>query len=134
MNFVRKLIPISLVFTSVSVISKEHNLNQPASASVNAPTQSAKVVWLDPESGKIVSKKPTGATDSLRLSNSESNALNRSDEGLVPQIMPDGHVKVDLQGRYRHMSTVTLDSNGKQKHSCNTKVTEHKHGHKGETQ
>lgn len=58
----------------------------------------------------------------------------RSDIGLYPVELPNGYTIVDLQGRYQHMSTATIDSNGKlSTHFCGMKdKPNHKHVKSGE--
>ncbi len=36
----------------------------------------------------------------------------RDHEGLVEEVMPDGSIKVDLQGRFQHVITATKDKDG----------------------
>ena len=90
---------------------------------VNAPAfQSAHIVYMNQTTGEITSKKPNDTRNLLQLSTAEANAMNHSDEGLVPVTMPDGHVMVDLQGRYQHLSTATYQADGTvETHLCGMK-------------
>jgi len=101
----------------------------------NVPArQAARMVWLDPKTGKLISKPTAGTTKALKLSESEVNAIKRSDKGLIPITMTDGSTMVDLHGRYQHLSTATIDQTGKAKvHYCGINDN-HKHEENGEAQ
>jgi hypothetical protein len=44
--------------------------------------------------------------------------LSRENRTLKPQALPNGIVKIDLQGRYRHGKLAKLRSDGQLEHSC----------------
>jgi hypothetical protein len=65
------------------------------------------------------------ATDVARPSNAEimanpilRNALSRSTEGLVTTRAPDGHVSVDLQGRFQSVSVARIGADGEIEVAC----------------
>jgi len=64
-------------------------------------------VYLDPETGTLGGPGPMVTPDE------DVSPLNESDEGLVQQVMPDGHVMMDLQGRFADYVLVTIDASGR---------------------
>lgn len=71
----------------------------------------AQRVYLDPQSGRLLSKPPPGA-DVLTLSPAELNMLSTSHDGLVERPLPGGGYMVDLQGRFRHVAVATVAADG----------------------
>ena len=72
------------------------------------------VIYIDPQTGAIL-KEPAPGTVPLQLSPQLFNALSTSHQGLVetPSSVPDGGVKVDLQGRFQNPLIGTIDADGK---------------------
>ncbi len=64
---------------------------------------------IDPETGELIGYRAPEATDA-RISDHVRNALSRSDEGLESVTLPDGSVRVDLQGRFRHLNAARTGS------------------------
>ena len=65
------------------------------------------VAVVDPVSGELVEAAPAGAGLGLE------NALSTSSDGLVAEELPDGSVRVHLQGRFRHAAFATVDAGGR---------------------
>ncbi|MEM9305172.1 MAG: hypothetical protein AAGE01_23885 [Pseudomonadota bacterium] len=57
----------------------------------------AQTIFLDPMTGEIVDRPPRGVDPG------DSQLLRpvRSDAGLVEEVLPDGSVMIDLQGRFQ---------------------------------
>ena len=72
------------------------------------------VVYIDPQTGAI-RPDPAPGTVPLQLSPWETNANRTDHEGLVevPNPVPGGGVKLDLQGRFQSPLMGTIDANGK---------------------
>ena len=68
--------------------------------------------YLDPETGTITTIRPIG------FEQVQIDPLNDSDEGLVQQVLPNGSVMIDLQGRYQEYMVVRLDANGRRVFQC----------------
>lgn len=71
----------------------------------------AQRIYLDPQSGRLLSKPPPGA-DVLTLSPTELNMLSTSHDGLVERPLAAGGYMLDLQGRFRHVAVATVDGDG----------------------
>jgi len=76
-----------------------------------AITGSAQRAYLDPNTGRLLSKPPPGAP-ALALSPEELNMLSTSDAGLVERSIPGGGYILDLQGRFRHVAVATVAEDG----------------------
>lgn len=72
-------------------------------------------VAIDPETGALVIA-PISADKAL--SPTVANMLSRSSEGLVEVHHPDGHVSVDLQGRFQSVSLARLNAAGEVEATC----------------
>src|SRR5262249_7404970 len=86
-----------------------------ASAAVPSST-SGMMIYIDPQTGAIL-KAPAPGTVPLQLTPQLQNALSTSHQGLteIPNPVPGGGVKVDLQGRFQSPLVATIDANGKLK-------------------
>jgi hypothetical protein len=73
------------------------------------------VVGIDPETGRL---GLPSSDQMLQLSPAEKTGLLRTSAGLTPVRLPDGTVKVDLQGRFLDFSVVRLDANGRLQVGC----------------
>jgi hypothetical protein len=71
-------------------------------------------VYVDPQTG-AVRRDPAPGTVPLQLTPQEQRALSTSHEGLVPvpNPVPGGGIKLDLQGRFQSPLIGTIDANGK---------------------
>ena len=78
----------------------------PGSASLRA--------HIDPETGELVQQHMAEEFADPDL----ANALSRSPEGLVEIYHPDGHVSVDLQGRFQSASVARINADGKLETGC----------------
>lgn len=75
----------------------------------NPPGRAGLVVEVDPPPGET-SATVGGAETARRMANDA--ALTRSTDGLQVQMLADGSRRVDLQGRFRSYSVVTLSADG----------------------
>lgn len=96
--------------TSPALDGTQAPSTEPASAqTAPAPTRAAGIrVYKDPQTGEFVDP-PLPATAPVE------RTLNRSHEGLVETpntAVPNGGVKLDLQGRFRSHSIATKDADG----------------------
>jgi hypothetical protein len=71
-------------------------------------------VAIDPETGALVPDHSLNKG----LDADMQNMLNRSSEGLVEVVHPDGHVSVDLQGRFMSASVARIDQDGQLETTC----------------
>jgi hypothetical protein len=76
-------------------------------------TGAAMTVYIDPQTGAILSQPPPGHTP-LALDAATQAAMSTSDKGLVqvPSPVPGGGVMIDLQGRFQSPFVVVLDETG----------------------
>ena len=71
-------------------------------------------VAIDPETGALVpDRNPVKSLDP-----DLQNMLSRSSAGLTEVHHPDGHVSVDLQGRFMSASVARLDDDGQVETTC----------------
>ena len=71
-------------------------------------------VAIDPETGTLVpDHNPIKSLDP-----DLQNMLSRSTAGLKEVVHPDGHVSVDLEGRFMSATLARLDSNGQMETTC----------------
>ncbi len=75
---------------------------------------SGMMIYIDPQTGAIL-KEPAPGTLPLQLTPELQNAFSTSHQGLteVPNPVPGGGVKVDLQGRFQSPLIATIDASGK---------------------
>ncbi len=123
----KRLACIGLVAITVLVTAGDHSANVSPAASIipqNSTSGAGMVVQFDPATGQIV--EPTA--DGLRELHDRMN-LNTSSEGLVevPSDVPGGGYMVDLQGRFQHSMTATIDASGVVRTTCSTSG----HSHEG---
>ena len=69
---------------------------------------------IDPETG-MLSVNPTHFESSSKML---ETALSRSSDGLVQETMPNGTVRMNLQGRFMSASMARLDAQGHVHTSC----------------
>ena len=86
-----------------------------APVAVQPAASAGMVVGIDPETGRL---GLPSSDQMLQLSPAEKTGLLRTSEGLTPVRLPDGTVKVDLQGRFLDFSVVRLDANGRLQIGC----------------
>jgi hypothetical protein len=75
--------------------------------------QSGLRAYLDPETGRLVSKPPDveeGGALSMPVDGLEQ--FSTSHQGLVSEMTPDGGIMVDLRGRFRQGTLATIDESG----------------------
>lgn len=85
-----------------------------ANAAQSSPAPEAGMkIYVDPRTGAILSE-PAPGTAPLELSPAERNAFSTSSEGLVqvPNLVPGGGIKLDLQGRFQSPIVGTAGSGG----------------------
>lgn len=84
------------------------------STSTGAPSAAGGMkIHIDPQTGALTKEAPPTAP--LSLSPAEQNAFSTSHQGLVetPSPVPGGGVMIDLQGRFQHPLSATIDDAGK---------------------
>ena len=69
---------------------------------------------IDPETG-MLSVNPTRVESSSKML---ETALSRSSDGLVQETMPNGTVRMNLQGRFMSASVARLDAQGHVHTTC----------------
>jgi len=67
--------------------------------------------YLDPETGKLGPPPAGGSPD-------ETLMLNDSGDGLVQEVLPDGSVMMNLQGRFQEYMILQLDPAGRRVLRC----------------
>ena len=80
-----------------------------------APGSAAVRAYIDPETGTLTQSHAYG---NASADAEVENALNRSTVGLVEVTHPDGHVSVDLQGRFQSASVARINADGQIETSC----------------
>ena len=70
-----------------------------------APGQAGMRAYIDPETGTIGGPVTDAGLDG-------SNVIIDSGEGLVEERLPNGAVKIDLQGQFQEYAVMQLDANG----------------------
>jgi hypothetical protein len=85
------------------------------SSSDLTPGSAAIRAFIDPETGMLSQSHMdgNGSADA-----EVENALNRSTAGLVEVQHPDGHVSVDLQGRFQSASVARINQDGQIETNC----------------
>ena len=78
-------------------------------------------VRLDPESGTLLLDTSAVAAD--KATDLEA-MLSRSDEGLVSERLPNGTVRVDLQGRFQNASVAHIGADGLVHTNCTDQLHE----------
>ena len=101
----------ALIFLPSIVTGQSLDKPAPEGAAPVAITGSAQRVYLDPDTGRLLSEPPPGAPV-MTLGPEELNMLSTSDAGLVETPLPTGGVMIDLQGRFRHMAVATVADDG----------------------
>ncbi len=82
-------------------------------AAVPAPVGSGGwIAYIDPETGRLIEAPPADSTNVLRVDAAFAAGLSTSDDGLVEEVLPDGTVKVNLQGRFQSASFATVQPDG----------------------
>lgn len=80
-----------------------------------APGAAAMRIAIDPDTGELIpATVPTAKAADTEL----ANMLSKSAVGLVEVHHPDGHVSVDLQGRFMSASLARIDSDGTIEATC----------------
>lgn len=75
-------------------------------------------VYIDPETGEILDEIPPEARERIERRAREQYPLNYSHEGLESVTLPDGSVRLDLQGRFRSFQSVRRNDDGTLEHLC----------------
>ena len=70
------------------------------------PGAAAKRIYVDPHSGRLLSSPPAGVAV-LLLSAKEQQMISRSHVGLYEEVLPNGAIMVNLQGRFRNLAVAT---------------------------
>jgi len=96
-----------------------------------SPGMSGYRVYIDPQTGKILSTPPEGAP-ALQLSQSESEMLSNSAEGLSEELLPEGGYRLDLKGRFQSFVVATIGEDGVVESHCIGGLPHAEHDHSGE--
>ena len=83
--------------------------------SPGASAQGGMIVGIDPETGRI---GPASSAQRAELGLSVSQALSRSQAGLVEVHHPDGSVSIDLQGRFQEYAIGHIGPDGRPSLQC----------------
>lgn len=67
--------------------------------------------YLDPATGRLIDHPPYGKS-TLKLQDKTLYMFSTDHFGLIEERLPDGTLKVDLQGRFRVGSVATVDESG----------------------
>lgn len=109
-------------FLSLNVTADE--TDDEASTAVQPPAaerpsgQAGLRVYIDPETGEILDEIPPEARERIERQARERYPLNYSHEGLESVTLPDGSVRLDLQGRFRSFQAVRRNDDGELEHLC----------------
>ena len=79
------------------------------------PGQAGMRVAIEPETGELGSPSPQ---QQKVMEDDLQEMLSRSDAGLFEEVLPDGTVKVHLQGRFQNASIAVIDDDGNLHTSC----------------
>lgn len=101
---------IAWAFDSTAIRAARRSLS-PA----HTPGRPGLIVEVDPPAGEV--SATVGGSDVARQIASDA-ALTRSTDGLEVQMLPDGSRRVDLQGRFRSYSVVTISADGTLTMAC----------------
>lgn len=78
--------------------------------------QAGKVIHIDPQTGRKVAL-PSAAQRAEGRAHLQS-MVNRSSVGLIETASPTSGVMVNLQGRFRHVTSLSLDTDGQATTRC----------------
>ena len=79
------------------------------------PGTAAMRIAIDPDTGELI---PARVTANKAMDAELAEMLSTSTVGLVEVHHPDGHVSVDLQGRFMSASLARIDSDGEIEATC----------------
>jgi len=88
----------------------------PAADTGQAAGQSSARVYINPQTGQVGGPPPGAQPPGLSVA--EEKMLSRSDRGLQVRKLPTGAMLLDLQGRFRNMSTASLSADGEAQLHC----------------
>ena len=80
---------------------------EPAKLTANANTKTVAIETATDEAAAVDSVAQQAEPFDLE------NARRRDFDGLKEEVLPDGSIKLDLQGRFQHVISATVDENGK---------------------
>jgi len=113
------LVALALVILGSVVLSDRSPTraldNLPASADGTLPGSAGMHVALDPETGELGMPSPE---QQKQLHAELDEMLSRSTDGLRREVLPDGTVRVNLQGRFQNASIATIDAQGRLHTGC----------------
>lgn len=81
-----------------------------------------KMVFIDPATGRVTSI-PT-VEQRATMQDEVAGMFNQSDEGLFDEVLANGAVLRDLQGRFQSATVVRIAPDGLQRQECTTSLTE----------
>ncbi|MDH3465806.1 MAG: hypothetical protein OES26_07840 [Gammaproteobacteria bacterium] len=94
--------------TSTEPVAAISNQKAPLESSVgSAAGVAAKRVYVDPQSGRLLSSPPPGVPV-LALSAKERQMISRSHAGLYEEVLPNGAIMMNLQGRFRNFAVASV--------------------------
>jgi hypothetical protein len=103
--------------TAVSPEAAEHDQD---TTSANQPTlQAGRVVHIDPQTGR-----KTLPTQAQRVAGQAhlGSMINRSSAGLIETASPSSGVMVNLLGRFRHATVLTVNESGDVASECSATI------------
>lgn len=90
--------------------------DDPADAAGQVPAQSSARVYVNPQTGEVGGPPP--GVQPPGLSVAEQKMLSRSSRGLEVRTLPSGAMLLNLQGRFRNMSTASVNADGEVELHC----------------
>ena len=86
---------------------KIHVITRRSSPRIEAGVAAGRV-YVDPQSGRVLSSPPPGGPVQA-LSAKEQRMISRSHAGLYEEVLPNGAIRLNLQGRFRNLAVVSID-------------------------
>jgi len=133
--FQRFAAPLVLAMLGFAAVAGEPQPAPPPADTSETAAEAAEAKAATPAAGGMIvsiDQRRGGLEESPKLSPEMQEALARlvitSAEGLVEEKRADGTVVVDLQGRFRAATVVTIGPDGKPRTSCFSSEPGHSHG------
>ena len=133
-----RLVPVTFVVAIALAVYLHNTTGEatvPVTAALDHPGTAALRAMIDPETGQLVTGPAAAQLESgpnKSVDAELANMLSRSDEGLTAVHHPDGHVSVNLEGRFMSATVARLNPDGRVETLCTenqveaTEFLEHK--------